>query len=73
MSCCGGRRKAHRAWLQSRPIALRYLGKGPIHVVGSITGKPYSFTTSEQEIEVDAHDAPTLLRTQSFVVAQTQT
>jgi hypothetical protein len=72
MSCCGGRRKAHRAWLQARPIALRYLGSEPIHIVGNITGKPYSLTNTGQEIEVDPHDAPMLLRTQSFVVAQTQ-
>lgn len=69
MSCCGGRRKAHKAWLVSRPVPLRYLGEGPIHVVGPITGKQYSFPTETQEIEVDAHDAPGLIQTRKFLVS----
>lgn len=70
MSCCGSRRKTHKAWLASRPVLLRYLGEGPIQVVGKVTGKPYAFTTETRELEVDAHDALGLLQSSNFLVAQ---
>jgi hypothetical protein len=71
MSCCGSRRKAHKAWMVSRPVRVRYLGEGSTQVVGNVSGKPYSFTTEAREMEVDAHDAEGLLQTQSFIVANT--
>jgi len=73
MSCCGGRRKAHKAWLISRPVRLRYLGEQSALVTGNATGTTYSFTTSERETDVDARDAPSLLQTKNFLVAPTPT
>ena len=69
MSCCGSRRKAHKAWLQSRPVRLRYLGEQWAHVIGRATGKTYLFTTGEREMDVDARDALGLLQIGSFLVA----
>jgi hypothetical protein len=69
MSCCGSRRRAHRAWMVARPVRLRYLGDESTQVIGNATGRPYSFTTVAREMDVDPHDAQGLLQTQSFVVA----
>ncbi len=73
MSCCGSRRKAHKAWLISRPVRLRYLGEQSAQVIGNGTGTTYSFTSTEREADVDARDAPALLQTKSFLVAPTPT
>ena len=35
MSCCGSRRKAHKAWLISRPVRLRYVGEQSAQVIGN--------------------------------------
>lgn len=69
MSCCGSRRKSHKAWLISRPIRLRYSGDQPAQVVGNTTGTVYSFTATERETDVDARDALGLLQTKNFLVA----
>jgi hypothetical protein len=69
MSCCGSRRKAHKAWLISRPVRLRYLGEQSAQVIGKATGTTYSFTAIERERDVDARDALGLLQTQCFLVA----
>jgi hypothetical protein len=71
MSCCGSRRKAHKAWLISRPVRLRYLGEQSTQAIGKATGATYSFTTTEREMDVDARDALSLLQTKSFLVAPT--
>jgi hypothetical protein len=68
MSCCGGRRRAHKAWLQSRPVRLRYLGDEAAEVTGRITGRRYEFTVEEREREVDAQDALGLLQSGGFRV-----
>jgi hypothetical protein len=69
MSCCGSRRKAHKAWLISRPVRLRYVGEQSAQVIGNATGTTYSFTSMEREADVDARDAPSLLQTKNFLVA----
>ena len=69
MSCCGSRRKAHKAWLISRPVRLRYLGDQSAQVIGNATGIIYSFTSTEREMDVDVRDAPSLLQTKRFLVA----
>lgn len=69
MSCCGSRRKAHKAWLVSRPVRLHYLGEQSAQVIGRATGTTYSFTATEREKDVDARDALGLLQTQCFLVA----
>ena len=66
MSCCGGRRRARREWLVPPPVRLRYLGSDPIQTVGLVTGHAYEFSGQNPESEVDARDAPELLRTSSF-------
>jgi hypothetical protein len=68
MSCCGGRRRARREWLVPPPVRLRYLGRDPIQTVGLVTGQTYEFSSQSPQIEVDARDAPELLRTSTFAV-----
>ena len=48
------------------PVRLRYLGSDPIQTVGLVTGHAYEFSGQNPESEVDARDAPELLRTSSF-------
>ena len=68
MGCCGGRRRANKAWLVPRPVRLRYLGKDPIRTVGGVTGRPYEFSSQNPESEVDARDAAELVKTSTFAV-----
>lgn len=69
MSCCGNKRRSHKAWLISRPIRLRYVGDQPARVIGNATGTTYSFTVTEREADVDARDALGLLQTKNFLIA----
>jgi hypothetical protein len=73
MSCCGRRRRAHKAWLMSRPVRLRFLGEfageGAIEVKGSVTGKPYVFSEETREMAVDPRDAGGFLQQRSFALA----
>jgi hypothetical protein len=69
MSCCGKRRQAYKAWLMPRPIRLRFLGQGTAEVKGAGTGKPYVFTETLREIEVDPRDAKQILQVPDFALA----
>lgn len=69
MSCCGGRRKAHKAWLLSRPVRLHYLGAVSVRVLGRVPGTSYEFSPASPEADVDARDAAGLLRTATFRLA----
>lgn len=70
MSCCGQRRRAHRAWLTSRPIRLRFLGEGTIVVKGSVTGRPYIFSEEAREGNVDLKDARGFLQGSNFALVK---
>ena len=69
MSCCGGRRKAYKAWLAPRPVRLRFLGEGRVEAKGTATGKPYVASESTREIDVDPRDANAFLQGGKFVMA----
>ena len=69
MSCCGKRRQAYKAWLMPRPIRLRFLGQGTAEVKGAGTGKPYVFSETLREIEVDPRDARQILQVPDFALA----
>ena len=69
MSCCGKRRQAYKAWLIPRPIRLRFLGQGTAEVKGAGTGKPYVFSETLREIEVDPRDARQILQVPDFALA----
>ena len=69
MSCCGKRRQAHKAWLMPRPVRLRFVGEGTGEVRGAGTGKPYVFSETLREIEVDPRDAKQILLGAGFVLA----
>jgi hypothetical protein len=66
MSCCGQRRRAHKAWLLARPVSVRYLATEPIRAVGQVTGNFYEFSSATPELYVDARDVAALLDTASF-------
>jgi hypothetical protein len=82
MSCCGDRRAAWRqpgppvaaavtrppAALQD-PVGLSFTGTGPIAVRGTATGLTYAFPAGSLALNVDARDAPALLRTGRFTQA----
>lgn len=69
MSCCGRRRQAFKAWLAPRPVRLRFLGDGKAEVKGAGTGKPYVFTETARETDVDPRDAREMLRSPQFALA----
>lgn len=69
MSCCGKRRQAFKAWLLPRPIRLRFIGQGTAEVRGAGTGKPYVFSETLREIEVDPRDAKQILQVPDFALA----
>jgi hypothetical protein len=52
-----------------RPIRLRFLGQGTAEVRGAGTGKPYVFSETLREIEVDPRDAKQILLGAGFVLA----
>jgi len=63
MSCCGNQRRPfrHREYsTPAAPIAFEYIGKTSAVVIGGVTGKHYSFTSSGARIEVDPRDVPSL-------------
>jgi hypothetical protein len=62
MSCCGKKRQAYRAFLQPRPVRLRFLGTGTIELKGTQTGKAYVVSKDIREIDVDPRDAAGLLQ-----------
>ena len=70
MSCCGQRRQANKAWLQPRPIRLRYVGRGLVEARGAATGRNYVVSESAPEVDVDARDARELMKSGLFVVAR---
>jgi hypothetical protein len=52
-----------------RPVRLRFLGEGTTEVKGIGTGKPYVFSETAREIDVDPRDARQILQGPSFVMA----
>ena len=70
MSCCGQRRKAHRAWLESRPVRMLFVGEGRVEAKGKVTGRSYVVSESAREIEVDARDARNFLEGGRFAVVR---
>ncbi len=69
MSCCGNKRRAHKAWLTARPVRLRFQGAGAIALRGAVTGRAYTASESTPEIEVDPRDAGGFLEDGLFIRA----
>jgi len=68
--CCGQRRQANKAWLQPRPVRLRYVGRGPVEARGAATGRMYTASEKAPDLNVDARDAQELVKSRQFVVAR---
>jgi hypothetical protein len=68
MSCCGGRRQAHRALLSAPPVRLKYLDTGSTTITGPATGTLYEFSALNLEVYVDPRDAMEFLKTPSFAL-----
>lgn len=81
MACCNQRRAATRAagGVTARParaktrrvppgpeVALRYLGRSDVAVLGPSTGRRYVGSTAARVLHVAAADAPALRRTGLF-------
>jgi hypothetical protein len=68
--CCGKRRQANRAWLQPRPVRLRFVGPVAVEARGAVTGTNYAASDRAPDLNVDARDAQELVKSGQFVVAQ---
>jgi hypothetical protein len=68
--CCGKRRQANKAWLQPRPVRLRYVGAGLVKPKGAVTGRDYAASEKAPEVDVDGRDARELVKSGQFVAAQ---
>jgi hypothetical protein len=84
MGCCGQQRAAlstarrlprdaaarpPRPRVGAGPVALRFVGNGPVRVRGTASGRVYRFANAGEVQHVDARDAAALLRTRVFMNA----